>query len=132
MSTTSDLWHLLGTFPRDVELAKQVESSNPEDSLAIKIAIVGFSYNARTEAWAKGQYDFVKSRLDRDYHDDELSEYGQNSANVKLFFALCIGYLLGLYEQNKISDHEFKVAEVQIPGLIMAELPRITANKLTH
>ncbi|MGY8771237.1 MAG: hypothetical protein ACKVH8_22720 [Pirellulales bacterium] len=45
---------------------------------------------------------------------------------MKLFFALSIGYLLGLYQEDKISEEEFKEAEQQIPGLIMLHLSQLT------
>ena len=126
MSIFDNLKQLANCFYRDVELAKQLESSNPEDDLAIKTSIIGFSYNSPTQDWDKGHYDFVKSRLDRDYRYEELAEYGENGENVKLFFALGVGYLLGLYQQGKLNDAEFKQAEQQIPGLIMYYLPQLT------
>ena len=64
--------------------------------------------------------------MNRDYHEEELSEYGENGENVKLFFALSIGYILGLYQQDKITEDEFKEAEQQIPGVIMLHLPKLT------
>ncbi len=78
----------------------------------------------------EAHYDFVKARLDRDYLDEELAEYGDNAENVKLFFALGLGYLLGLYQQDKVDDDEFKIAEQQLPGLIMLHLPTLTAQPL--
>jgi hypothetical protein len=68
----------------------------------------------------------VITRINRNYHEKELSEYGGNGENVKLFFALSIGYLLGLYQEDKISEEEFKEAEQQIPGLIMLHLSQLT------
>jgi len=128
MSTYENLEQLVGTFQRDIRLAKDLESTNPEDDLAIKVAVVGFSYNSPTQDWAKGHYDFVNARLERDYHGKELAEYGDNAENVKLFFALGLGYLLGLYEQDKIGDDDFRIAEQQLPGLIMLHLPKLTAQ----
>lgn len=129
-SIYNHLERLVETFSRDIELARDLESSNPEDDLTIKAAVVGFSYNSPTQDWAKGHYDFVKARLDRNYPDRELAEYGNNAENLRLFFALGLGYLLGLYEQDKISDDEFKMGEQQLSGLIMLHLPRLTAQPL--
>ena len=128
MSIYEDLEQLVATFYRDIGLAKDLESSNPEDDLAIKAAVVGFSYNSQTQDWAKRHYEFVKARLERDYRDGELAEYGGNAENVQLFFALGLGYLLGLYQQDKIGDEEFKIGERQLPGLIMQHLPKLTAR----
>jgi len=63
--------------------------------------------------------------LEQAYHDQEISMHGENGENVRLFFALGIGYLLGLYQQDGISDREFSVCELQIPGLIMLHLAKI-------
>ena len=120
-----ELEQLVGTFARDIEIARGVESTNQEDNLAIKAAVVGFSYNSHTGEWAKGHYDFVRSRIETDYDSTALNEYGENGENVKLYFALAMGFLLGLYQEEKISDEEFKVGEQQIPGLIMLHLPQL-------
>jgi hypothetical protein len=126
MSTFDKLKQLVESFHRDVALAKELESCTPQDDLAIKLAIVGFSYNSSTQDWDKSHFDFVKSRLECDYPDEELTEYGENGRNVKLFFALGIGLLLGMYQQGKVDDEEFDIAAFQIPGLIMFYLPRLT------
>lgn len=125
MSIYDELENLVESFARDIEIAKGVESTNPEDDLAVKAAVVGFSYNAHTGEWAKGHYDFLVRRLEYDYGPETIMDYGENGTNVRLFFSLAIGYLLGLYQHEKISDDEFKVGELQIPGIIMMHLPRL-------
>ena len=108
----------------------KLESNNPDDDLAIKVAIVGFSYNSPTVEWTKEHWDFVTPRLAREYPDEELSDYGNNGSNIKLFYALCLGFLLGLYQQGMISDGGFKVAEAQISGLVMLHLGKLTEQEL--
>lgn len=128
MSTFEALTKLVGVFERDIESAKALTSPNVEDDLAIKAAIVGFSYSAPTSDWARIHHDYVKTRLDSDYSSDELEYYGDNGENVKLFFALSIGFVLGLRQQNNITDEEFRIGEQQIPGIIMLHLPTLTAQ----
>lgn len=128
MSISESLSRLVDTFQRDLELARALTSVNPEDDLAMKASIVGFSYNSPTHEWCQEHFDFVKARLDRDYHDRELANYGGNAESVKHFFALGIGYLLGLYQKQLLSDAEFKEAEQQLPGLIMLNASRLTAQ----
>lgn len=128
MTTFESLRQLVAVFQRDIELAKDLKSANPEDDLAIKSAIVGFSYNSPTQDWAKGHYDLVTSRFAREYNNESLAEYGEHAENIKLFHALAIGFLLGLYQQGHITDDEFKTAEQQLPGLIMFYLPELTAR----
>jgi len=124
-----DIQRLVGTFYRDIQIAKGVVTPNPEDDLAIKAAITGFSYNSRIDDWGRGHVDFVKARVDRNYTPEELAEYGDNSENIKLFFALSLGYLLGAYQKGDIGDENFKTTEQQIPGIIMLHLPALTAQK---
>ena len=125
-----DLQNLIGTFYRDIKIAKGVVSPNVEDDLVIKAAVTGFCYNSPVDDWAKGHFDFVKTRIDRDYTPEELAEYGDNSENIKLFFALSMGFLLGLYQKDGISDQDFKTAELQIPGLIMLHLESLTSHSV--
>jgi hypothetical protein len=126
MAFNDQLKQLTINFARDIDIARRVESANQEDDLAIKAAIVGFSYNSPTSDWARGHHDFVRNRLDANYPSDKLSEFGKNCENVRLFFALAIGFLLGLYQQKRLSDDQFWESEQQIPGLIMLHLPRLT------
>ena len=125
-----NLQKLIGTFYRDIHTAKGVITPNAEDNLVIKAAITGFSYNSPVDDWAKGHFEFVKTRIDRDYASEELAEYGNNSENIKLFFALSIGFLLGVYQKGGISDEDFKIAEQQIPGLIMLHLASLTSHNV--
>ncbi|WZO99894.1 hypothetical protein EP7_001508 [Isosphaeraceae bacterium EP7] len=130
MTVFQQLQQLIETFERDIQLAKGLETTNADDDLAIKAAIVGFSYASATGEWAKGHFDFVRSRIEDDYSTEELREYGENSDNVKFFFALANGYLLGLYHQEEISNLDFKRAEAQIPGLILLHLGKLTSHRL--
>ncbi len=65
-----------------------------------------------------------RNSLAKKWHSGHAS-WGENGTNVRLFFSLAIGYLLGLYQHERISDDEFKVGELQIPGIIMMHLPRL-------
>lgn len=121
------LENLVNTYDRDIALARNLKSPNSEDNLAIKAAMVGFSYNSSTEEWDLGHFEFVRDRLDKHFAASESVEYGRHGARVRLFAALCLGYLLGLYNKQEINDEEFRVEEVRLPGLIMMHLGKLTA-----
>ncbi len=125
-----ELQRLVATFYRDMQAAKGVVSPNSEDDLAIKAAITGFSYNSPIDNWGKGHFDFVKTRIDRDYRPEELTEYGDNGENIKFFFALSLGFLLGIYQKGDINDENFRTAELQIPGIIMFHLSILISHKI--
>lgn len=125
-SVLSQLEQLVNTFERDVQLAKEINSPNDKDDLAIKMAIVGFSYNSRSDDWDLGHFEFVNDRLARNFAPNELAEYGPNGEHVRMFFALRIGYLLGLYHHKQITDEDFRIVELRLSGLIMFRLGQLT------
>jgi hypothetical protein len=97
------------SFARDRNTAEQLISLNPKDSLEIRIAIVGFSYNAATDQWARSHFDFVQKQI----------RMTSSEGNELLFFSLCHGFLLGLLQAGKINDLEFDLAEAQLPGFLL-------------
>lgn len=103
---------LLSTFSRDLRLAETLESPNPEDSLEIRAAIVGFSYNSPTEAWKRFHLDYIRNHLP-DLTTQPKSEVA--------FQSLCLGYLLGLYQIGAITDQQLLLAEYQLPGFILSK-----------
>jgi len=118
MEVHEQLDALIGTFRRDVNLAQKIQSPNAEDDIAIRVAIVGFSYNAPTGQWSHEHYRFLRERLEGDYSLREFEGWGTESRVLQLFASLCLGFLLGLYQGNKITDEEFRTGEAQIGGLI--------------
>jgi hypothetical protein len=121
---------LVESFERDVRTALELESPNEADVLLIKTAIVGFTYHASIEDWCLSDLEFVRRRVESEWPGEELEHYGQNAENLRLFFSLCIGYLLGLFRSEQIDETEFRTAEAQIPGLTMLNLERLTTSKL--
>ena len=109
-ASVMDFEQLYSNFGRDLDLAKKLDSPNLEDTLQIRAAIVGFSYHAATELWGIDEYTYVARRL------SAVENYSQPEA---AFFAIAIGYLLGLARLNKIEVKDFKLALVQLPGFIL-------------
>ena len=122
------LEQLIATFARDIQIARELQTPNEEDDLAVKLAIVGFSYNSPTDEWGKQHFDFLAARLGREFPPGELAEYGENSENVRLFFSLVVGYLLGAYHCGSLGDPDFRKAEASIAGLIMLHLGTLTGR----
>jgi hypothetical protein len=118
MKPLEQLESLVSTFARDVGRADELLSPNEEDDRAIKTAIIGYSYNSTLDDWGRANYEIVRERLESEFSTADLEDYGENGINVRLFYALCAGYLLGLYDACKIDELAFRVAEAQIPGLI--------------
>ena len=86
---------LFASFDRDRKLAEELYSPNLRDTLEIKAAIIGFSYHAKTELWAKRQFEFVLTRLSALENQDH---------NERMFFSECLGFLLGLFQADEINE----------------------------
>jgi len=101
---------LLRKFGRDFQTAKALVTPNIEDSLEVRSAIVGFSYHAKTEAWGPNHLAYIQR------HISTISSL----AGPELHFScLCIGFLLGLFQADKITEQQFRLAETQLGGFIM-------------
>ena len=101
---------LLAHFMRDFRTAGNLKTPNTEDALDIRAAIVGFSYHAPTEQWGRNHYEYVRQ------HSLNLPE---TPTSERAFYALCLGYLLGLFQVERITEHEFATAEAQLAGFVL-------------
>src|SRR5262245_36324052 len=128
MTVLQQLDSLVDDFPRLAEGARQLQSPNQEDDLSIRSAIVGFSCNAPTEQWAHNHFLFVKEKLDLQFAIENLADYEPYPMNIRLFAALAFGYLLGLYQTDRISERDFRLAEAQLPGVIALRCDKLLAK----
>ncbi len=118
MNAIEQLGRLFEDFQASVAQARQLELPNTNDNMGIKTAIIGFSFSSPRHTWGLHHSNFVKERLEGGYSADSLKEFGAEATSIRLFVGLCLGYLLGLYQAEKLTDVEFTVAEAQIPGLV--------------
>jgi hypothetical protein len=109
---------LFADFHDSVARARQLDGPNLNTDVEIKIAIIGFLINSPEYAWGLNHVSFVRERLEEGYSADNLKEFGGEATSIRLFVGLCLGYLLGLYQAEKVTDAEFSVAEAQIPGIV--------------
>jgi hypothetical protein len=116
MDASKQLDKLFEELLEKIALAQQLDL--PGNDLAMKMAIVGYSVNSPVHSWRASHAQFVNQRLEREYSVNALQEFGDEAASIRLFVYLCQGYLLGLYETEKLTDVQFAVAEAQIPGLV--------------
>lgn len=101
---------LLKHFARDFRTAGNLKTPNTEDAIDIRAAIVGFSYNAPTEQWGRNHYEYVRE------HSLPAPELPLSEG---AFHALCLGYLLGLFQADRITEQEFAIAEAQLAGFML-------------
>lgn len=106
------LEQMRGCYERYLAMVATLDSPNPQDTKDIKCAIVGFSLYSATENWDLDHYRFVVSRL-----EESADMYGDR---VRLLYAMCLGGLCGLAFERKISEREFQLSDMQLPGHLMA------------
>ena len=116
---TGDYASLLKGFARFRAAAQSLESPNLEDDDFVRMAIVGFSINAPTDAWSRQHFDLVNRHRKADFSDDSLEFLHADQAhNYALFSGLCLGYLLGLFESGRLNETEFAGGEAQLSGFM--------------
>lgn len=100
-------------------VALELASPNPEDDEFVRAAIVGFSRHAPTEDWGCNHFAFLRQRRERDYSHESLSFlYGDRWREFALLACMSLGCLLGLFQVGRLTEEEFLVAELQLPGLM--------------
>jgi hypothetical protein len=116
---TNEYDSLLKGFARYRTEAEALESPNAEDDDLMRMAIIGFSINSKTETWSRPHLDFVRRHLEDDFSDGQLEFlHGDEAHSYALFAALCLGYLLGLFQAGQLSEADFSVGEAQLPGFM--------------
>jgi hypothetical protein len=113
----SHFQRLCEDLPQVREMAAAIESPNPEDDRLIKLAIAGYCYHQAVDSWGREELDFVlRRRREVEGYDPLWVE----------FVCLASGYLLGLYQAEKLSEVEFRLFEAQLPGFMWQHSERFT------
>jgi len=99
--------------------AEAYASPNPEDDLPVRLAIVGFSFNAPTDSWAYEHFCFVAAYRDRELNAEALAWHEDVADLCLQFSCLAIGYVLGLRQAEKINDTDLLLAESLLPSFLI-------------
>ncbi len=105
---------LLGCYAACVKASETLSTPNGEDDEFMKMAIVGFSYHEKTEAWSRKHWLIAKEYLQE---SDGLEHF--DSTKTKKFSMLALGALLGLYSAEMIDDRIYQIGYVTLPGFIL-------------
>ncbi len=89
--------------------AEKLSTPNEEDTLEIRMAIIGFGLTYDIETWGLDEFEHVHGELTQ---SEELTE------RERLFYALGMGYLLGLLAAKKLIPLEFQGLSYVLPGFI--------------
>ena len=88
-------------------------------------AQLGFAKASDQATWSKDQSEFLSNRIAGSRATDEFDQNGFGGPHVVRFKYYCMGYLLGLYKSGFITDKQFTLAELQLPGFIALHLPKL-------
>lgn len=125
-----DYENLMSGFDRFLTMAEALPSPNAEDDIYTRAAIVGFSFHSRTEEWGRNHFELVQKRRANDYSDQNLAWYGTAASRHALFACLSLGFLLGLFQAEKISEEEFDRGEAEIPAFLALHSTQLAASPI--
>lgn len=110
---------LFRRFAELLESAERLESSNVEDDLFIRMAIVGHSlWRPTSEEWGADNLHLIQRYRAGEYSDDALAEHEVRARAYALFACLALGFALGAYQAGQIDDVEFSRGEALLPGFM--------------
>jgi len=92
--------------------ARVLASPNEEDTHDVKCAFAAFSLYTAGENWQRGHFEFLGARL------DEAPEL--YSAQVLLLGAMCWGAMCGMAYERQITEREFRLMDLQLPGYLLS------------
>lgn len=125
-------WDTFGLFERLWEerdtllaTAQSLTSANEEDTLEIKLAVVGFSLFAPVEEWSYKHYLIVHNRLQGELSAEESEADQEDALAFARFACLAIGAMLGKYAAGEIDDAGFLLGDAHLVGYMALEGGRI-------
>ncbi len=92
-----------------MSIGNSLQSNNAVDNLLIKYSMAGFLNYAELSNWTYDHYKYIYGRLQESENWD--SERGH------IMRAMCLGSLCGMVYNKMISEKEFQLADMQIPGI---------------
>ena len=112
--TFDEFERLWGSYRVCSDAAAQLATPSFEDDEIMRMAIVGFSYQQKTEEWHREHWKLAQENLAECDHLKDTSK-------TKKFAMLALGALLGLYSAGKIDDRVYRLGYILLPGFIMGK-----------
>jgi len=130
----SELWDtnklfqaLLEDFETSLNSARYLRTTELENSLALKAAIIGFGQFVPVPEWSRQHLEFIADRLQGEFSLQELAWYGECAEAISVFACLALGALLGKYQSGEIDDFGFTLGDAHLAGFISLHNDKICA-----
>ncbi|MCA9197558.1 MAG: hypothetical protein KDA87_08480 [Planctomycetales bacterium] len=83
----------------------------------------GFALTSAADTWGINHQRFIAERCAGELSDESLTWHESTAPVWRAFACLALGYLLGLYQTERISDLQFDTADAQLPGFMYLHAP---------
>ena len=107
--------------------AQAYVTPNPEDDLLVRLAVVGFSFEARTEAWNYNHFLAVAAYRQHELTPDVLATHGVHADTWAEFACLAYGFLLGASAADRISELDFSHASALLVSFMWLHINELDA-----
>jgi hypothetical protein len=125
-------WDTFGLFEqlwedrdRLLDAAGSLRSDNVEDTLEIKLAIVGFALFSTVEEWDYRHYEIIHHRLQTELSPEALDDEGEDTQAYARFACLALGAMLGKYDAGQIDDAGFFLGDAHLAGFLMLNMVKM-------
>jgi len=121
---------ILRRYPEYKAAAALYESPNPEDDEFAKLAMAGYSTIASLERWSWEHFVAMRELRTGDLSDQALAWHEDGAREYARFACICYGALFALRDIGSLKDDDdMEIAELAMPGFMMAHLDDIYGNK---
>jgi hypothetical protein len=133
----SEMWDTFGLFQKLLDnfknlltRARDLRTTNPEDTQAVKAAVIGFSLFLPITAWSYEHYLLVDNRLQGELSLEAVKGYvvlpEEDCAQAYVVFAcLAIGALIGKFNAGEIDEAGAFLGEAHLVSFIAQHIKEI-------
>ena len=101
-----------------------IHSESPRQFDPLDFARCGFALTASDTLWAIEHERFINERCNGELSNESLADHGPAVPAWRAFSCLALGYLLGLYQTERIVGLQFEAADAQLAGFMYLHSPK--------
>jgi len=105
-----------------IETAKYSGGYTEYSEIHVRLGVIGYEMNAPRRGWSD-EHSVTITNLIRDCGNDEANE------KYLPFFAIAMGFLLGLHAVHKIEESDFRRSYIVLTGFVMTKQKGIEVQK---
>jgi hypothetical protein len=121
--------HVLRNYGELARVAAALESPNPAEDAASRMAIVGFGSVVSLERWGWGQAKNLTDWRASELTPEALAHHEEQASAYEAFACACYGALLGLCDMGALSsEDDLLIAELALAAFIVEHAPEALAG----